>query len=189
MNWLFFRTSAPKNELKGAEEEVVPELVEIVTEDIVLSEKSDEEKQKFLQDLIDQNVRLAELKESDRLRFIASLPKEFDSMEMISAEASLKTRLSASINEAMKEANKLIEQAMKLNYGHSQYSDSDDEEESIFEVSNEMLNGFSSESEESVELTLDEAIEGLVGAPIVREKSQQIFDETYEVIEAETETY
>lgn len=152
-------------------------------EDIVLSEEVDEEKQRFLQELIDQDAFLARLKEADRARFIDSLPKEFDSMEMISAEASLKTRLTASISEGLKEMGGLMDQVMSIKYGHSQYSDSDAEAEQEDQV---VSNSSSESSEESVEMTLDEAIERLVGAPIVQK--EEVTEETFEVINAETET-
>jgi hypothetical protein len=96
---------------------------------VVLSESEDEEKQNFHQELADQMRHSAELSAASRARYLAALPKEHDSMEMISAEASLTSQFMDLVDEQRKRIGKIWDHVRNLKYGHSQYSDSEAEAE------------------------------------------------------------
>ena len=146
---------------------------------VVLTETVDEEKEQFDQELNDQTRLLAERATANRLKYFASLPKEHDSMEIISEEASFMNRLITEFTSLLHMLNKFKNSVLEAEYGPSQYSDdeSDESDDTLYEPFNLIVNDLSSsESDE------DAAIRSINGEPL-NNTDDGGAEETFEVID------
>lgn len=187
MYW-FFKTP----ESTGTTENVDIKVVQPVKVDIVLSEAEDEEKQQFYKELADQKRRSSYLAAESRARHLANLPKKFDSMEMISAEASFGNRLAALVNGQRNHISKVLDQAKNIKYGHSQYSDSESEMEEgvvkddvpVGENAKAKTNESDTSSSESEEVEEDAYVRYIIGEHLEKDNKPMEEDEdNYEVVD------
>lgn len=194
--WFFKSTTItptpPAKENVINEELGIEESAEVVPPKpvVVLSESEDEEKKQFYNDMLAQSRRKIDLAAASRARYLAALPKEHDSMEMISAEASFANQFTAFVAEQSERINRVLDHIRYIQYGRSQYSDNEADEGYVVEEP-ESSTSSSSESD-NVDEDEEAYLRYVVGEPIekpvesepVKSESDLVDDEeNFEVIE------
>lgn len=189
----FFYATEPAGESIGLETNFVPE-PEIEKKKIVfLDESVDPERELFEQEMEKEQKRAAEIRAIKQAYYLASLPADHDSMEMISRESGLFNRIKSKIETRRRQIGDLVEFLTQLRYGHDQYSE---ESESASDKAEylDQDDPSSSYDSDNASVTTQDMLDLVVGkAPEAKQKDQKQEvdskdEDTFELIDDEEGT-
>ncbi len=155
---------------------------------VFLDESVDPDRHRFELEMQQEQLRANQIKAAKLAYYIDSLPKESDSMEMISNEASWGNIIKARLESRRRQLEDVIIYLAGLKYGHDQYSESESETESSFGINLDIDDSSSSDSDsdDDASTTTQDMLDLVIGkADPKKEQDQeqdQINDDTYELI-------